>query len=240
MEDLDQSNYTLHISEIIIDPDLYRSKKKAKSKQKAKTKAKQKISDTTNDQSSGEAHDFEALVFPAGTFFIILFHALEDGQDIAYLEKKYLGPPAKSVEELIVIKSEDYELVKTWSEKYPVPAIVRGVHEIVDAQVRRPINKKDHRALVEVIFMNVSAIRDDIHEHFKGSDILEDYDILFIKLSYFIMELATLDLSSETGEGVPVETDDFEPSETAHTRGVDLWETAQTGDAEKEYGLEVD
>lgn len=242
MEDLDQSKHALDISEIIIDPDLDRSKKKGKSKQnaKAKAKAKEKISGNINDQSSGKAYDFEILALPAGTFFVILFHALEDGQDIAYLEKKYLGPPTRSVEDLIVIKSEDYELVKDWSEKYQAPAIIRDIHQVVDAQVRRTINKNDHKALVEGIFTNVAAIRDAIHEHFKGSDVLEDYDILFIKLLYFILELATLDLSSETGEGVPLATDDVDRSETAQTGGVDFWGTAQTGDVEKEYGLEVD
>ncbi|KAK6003607.1 hypothetical protein QM012_009378 [Aureobasidium pullulans] len=244
VQDLDQSKHALDTSEIVIDPDLYRSKKKGKSKHKAK--GKEKISGTIKGQSGGEAqaqaHDPEVLTFEAGEFFMFLFRALEDGQDIAYLEKKYLGPPAKSVEDLIVIKEEDYKLMKQWSVEYAIPLLVGGVHEIVDAQTRRAIDTMDHKILVERIFENVSAIRDGIHEHLKGSEVLGDYDDLFIKLSFLIMELACCDRITETGHTVPSEADDGVPSEASDVMSLDIDDVAflQTSDAEREYGLVVD
>lgn len=250
MEDLDQFKHALDISDIIIDPDFDRSKKKGKSKQKAKAKEKENISETINVKSSGEAQDFEVLTFSAGEFFIILFHALEDGQDIAYLEKKYLGPPTRSVGYPIDIKREDYKLVKNWSEKYSVPANVRYFHELVRAQPRRTVDKNDLKRLVGNIFESVLAIRDDIHEHLKDSDILDDYDVLFVGLLYQIIKLATCDLSSEVDDVVPSEAGDVVPSEAGDVVPSEAGDVVsseagdvvplETGEVEKEYGLEVD
>ncbi|KAH0030714.1 hypothetical protein KCU78_g2989, partial [Aureobasidium melanogenum] len=219
LEDLDQSKHALDISEIVIDPDLLRSKKKGKSKQKTKAEEMESISGAIGQRSvEVQAKNTKTLTFSAGEFFKFLFHAVEDGQDITYLEKKYLNAPIKRPEKMIVIEEEDYELMKEWSVKYEVPAIVRRVHEIVGAQTRKTINKKYHERLVEWIFENLSAIRDDIRKDLEGSERLEGYDNFFSMLSTVILELASCDLALETGDVVPKET----------------------GDAQKEYGLEVD
>ncbi|KAH0270606.1 hypothetical protein KCU91_g7941, partial [Aureobasidium melanogenum] len=220
MEDLDQSKHALDISEIVIDPDLDRSKKKGKSKQKTKAQEMEKIPGAITSQSSVEAQakNTKALTFSAGEFFKFLFHAVEDGQETTYLEKKYLSPSVQRAEELIVIEEEDYELMKEWSVKYEVPTIVRRVHEIVGAQTRKTINKKYHERLVEWIFENLSAIRDNIRKELEGSERLEGYDNFFSMLSTVILELASCDLALETVGVVSLET----------------------GDTQKEYGLEVD
>ncbi|KAG9743062.1 hypothetical protein KCU73_g8506, partial [Aureobasidium melanogenum] len=220
LENLDQAKHALDISELVIDPDLVRSKKKGKSKQKTKAEEMENISGAITGPSSVEdqAKNTKTLTFSAGEFFKFLFHAVEDGQDITYLEKKYLNAPLKRPEKMIVIEEEDYELMKEWSVKYEVPAIVRRVHEIVGAQTRKTINKRYHERLVEWIFENLSAIRDDIRKDLEGSERLEGYDNFFRMLSTVILELASCDLALETGDVVPKET----------------------GDAQKEYGLEVD
>ncbi|KAG9659603.1 hypothetical protein KCU64_g3752, partial [Aureobasidium melanogenum] len=220
MEDLDQSKHALDISEIVIDPDLDRSKKKGKSKQKTKTQEMEKTPVATTGESNVEAQpkNTKILTFSAGEFFKFLFHAVEDDQDITYLEQKYLSPHLKRAEEPVVIEEEDYELMKEWSVKYEVPAIVRRVHEIVGAQTRKTINKKYHERLVGWIFENLSAIRDDIRKDLEGSEKLEGYDNFFSMLSTVILELASCDLALETVDVVPL----------------------KTGDAEKEYGLDVD
>ncbi|KAG9519503.1 hypothetical protein KCU93_g8061, partial [Aureobasidium melanogenum] len=220
LENLDQAKHALDISELVIDPDLVRSKKKGKSKQKTKAEEMENISGAITGPSSVEdqAKNTKTLTFSAGEFFKFLFHAVEDGQDITYLEKKYLNAPLKHPEKMIVVREEDYELMKEWSVKYEVPAIVRRVHEIVGAQTRKTINKKYHERLVEWIFENLSAIRDDIRKDLEGSERLEGYDSFFSMLSTVILELASCDLALETGDVVPKET----------------------GDAQKEYGLEVD
>ncbi|KAG9696656.1 hypothetical protein KCU95_g2056, partial [Aureobasidium melanogenum] len=197
-EELDQPKHALDIPEVTIDPDLDRSKKKGKSKQKTKTQEMEKIPGTTAGQKDYWSTK-KILTFSAAEFFKFLFHAVEDGQDITYLEKKYLTGSIKHPERIVFIEKEDYELVKEWSVKYEVPAIVRRVHEIVSAQTRKIIDKKYHERVVEWIFEDVSAIRDDIRDDLKGSEKVERYDKLFEKLSILVLELARCDLALETG-----------------------------------------
>ncbi|CAD0098554.1 unnamed protein product [Aureobasidium mustum] len=199
MEELDQVKHALDISEIVIDPDLDRSKKKGKSKQKAK--AKEKISGATNDQTSAEAQTkyTKPLVLKAKEFFRILYHAVEDGQDTTYLEKKYFRFPLDAEDEMFINK-EDYELMKEWSVKYKFDAATRRVHEVVGAQTRKNINKEYHLQVVNHIFQDLSTMRDNIREDVEDGDLLRYYESLFVGLSILVLELARSDLSSKTDD----------------------------------------
>ncbi|KAH0370050.1 hypothetical protein KCU65_g2758, partial [Aureobasidium melanogenum] len=202
-----------------------KSKKKGKSKQKTKTQEMGKIpvAITSEKDLWNKKVNTKILTFTAAEFFKFLFHAVEDDQDITYLEEKYLTKSTKHPERIIYIKEEDYELVKEWSIKYEVPAIVRRVHEIVGAQTRKTINKKYHERVVEWIFEDVSTIRDDIHDDLKGSEKLQRYDKLFKKLSILVLELSRCDLALETGNVLPLETGDVETEnfETGYGEEVD-------------------
>lgn len=199
MEELDQAKHALDISEIVIDPDLDRSKKKGKSKQKAKVK--EKISSATNDQTSAEAQTkyTKPLVLKAKEFFRILYHAVEDGQDIAYLEKKYFRFPLDAEDEMFVNK-EDFELMKEWSIKYKFNAATRRVHEIVGAQTRKNVNKEYHLVVVDSIFQDLSTVRDNIREDLEDGELLKYYERLFVSLSIMVLELARSDLSLKTDD----------------------------------------